>query len=148
MTVARPPSTFDARLAELARRVGSGRLVGSVERDQAYAQYQHEGIELRHPQGGQAKYQEQALLGGHRDYLQHLADHVLDGGLVDAMAQVMERLDDESAALTPRDTTVLARSGAPVVRSAGRVVWSRPPQVPRLSDVELADLRRAGVRGV
>lgn len=128
--------TFDGRMAELAQRVGSGRLSGSVERDQAYAQFQHEDMSLVH-ENGQAKYQETALLAGHEGYLRTLAGAVLDGDLEQTMAEVMERLDGDSAALTPKDTTILARSGHPRVRSGGQVVFERAPEVPRLSEEEL-----------
>jgi hypothetical protein len=138
--------TFDQRMRELAETVGSGSLIGSVERNQAYAQVQHEDISLRHPHGGQAKYQETALLGRHHHYLQAIADVVLDGGIERVMAEQMERFDGDSGELTPKDTTVLARSGHPVVRSAGRVVYDRAPEVPRLSPAEERALR-SKVRG-
>jgi hypothetical protein len=137
--------TFDARIAELQAQVGSGRLTGSVERDQAYAQVQHEDGSLRH-KNGQWKYQETALMGGHEGYLRDLADAVLHGDLEHAMGETMERFDNDSAALTPKDTTILARSGRATVRSRGNVVWEKAPQVPRLSDAELRSIR-ANVRG-
>lgn len=139
-------STFDQRIRELADRVGSGRLVGTVERNQAYAQVQHEDLSLRHPNGGQAKYQETALLGQHQQYLQAIADAVLEGHMEQAMGRMMERFDGDSARLAPKDTTVLARSGHPVVRSGNRIVYDRPPEVPRLSPAELLALRMK-VRG-
>lgn len=138
--------TFDQRIRELADMVGSGRLVGTVERNQAYAQVQHEDLTLRHPNGGQAKYQEAALLGQHEQYLQTIAGAVLQGRIEQAMGRVMERFDGDSGRLTPKDTTVLARSGHPVVRSGTRIVYDRPPEVPRLSPAEELALR-SKVRG-
>lgn len=138
--------TFDARIAELAERVGTGPLVGTLTRDQVYAQYQHEDLTLSHPAGGQAKYQETALFTGHRGHLQGVADAVLDGDMVRAMAHELEQFDRASGRLTPKDLTILARSGHPQVRSGGRVVYDRAPEVPRLSDDELAALH-GRVRG-
>lgn len=137
--------TFDARTRELEERVGSGRLVGELERNQVYAKFQHESLDLRHPVG-QAKFQETALFSHYRDYLSDLADKVLDGHLVEVMAEQMEALDRHSGQLTPKDLTILARSGNPRVRDGERVVYDRPPEVPRLTDEELADLHRK-VRG-
>jgi hypothetical protein len=137
---------FEARLRDLEDDVGSGKLSGTVERDQAYAQYQHEELGLAHPHGGQAKYQETALHAHYETYLQGVADHVLDGGIEQAMAEQMERLDQDSAELTPKDLTILARSGHPVVRSGTAVVYDRTPEVPRLSAEELNDLH-SKVRG-
>lgn len=140
-------STFDARIRLLADRVGHGRLSGSVERNQAYAQVQHEDLALHHPHGGQGKYQETALLAEHGRYLQAIADKVLDEqGPVREMARQMERFDGDSGQLAPKDTTVLARSGHPVVRSGGEIVYDRPPEVPRLSPAELRALH-GKVRG-
>lgn len=133
--------TFDARIRLLQEQVGDGMLTGTVERNQPYAQNQHETLWFAHPNGGQAKYQEAALFGHHRRYLQGVADHVLDGGIVSAMAEEMERLDDDSGELAPKDTTVLARSGHPVVRSAGQIVYDRAPQAPRLTPAEERAMR-------
>jgi hypothetical protein len=121
-------------------------LIGSLERDQPYAKVQHEDLTLKHPNGGQAKYQEAALLGGYRRYLQGVAGAVLDGRIESEMAEQMEALDGDSGRLAPKDTTVLARSGHPVVRSQAHVVYDRPPEVPRLTPAEQRALR-AKVRG-
>jgi hypothetical protein len=137
--------TFDARIEQLGRQVGSGTLSGTVERDQPYAQKQHEDLSLHHPQG-QAKYQETALHTEHRGYLQELSRSVLHGSLPTTMAEQMEALDRASGQLCPKDLTVLAHSGHPVVHDDGRKVYDRAPEVPRLSNDELAELHRK-VRG-
>lgn len=133
-------SDFDARLDELAARVGNGDLTGQLEVNQVYAHYQHEGLDLRHPNGGQAKFLETALHTHTRDYLQHIADHVLDSGPKDAMVDNVEQLDNDSARLTPKEATVLARSGHPTVIDDGSIVYDRAPEVPRLTEAELEEI--------
>jgi hypothetical protein len=61
------------------------------------------------------------------------------------MSRVAERLDDDSARLTPKETTVLARSGHPTVTDEGALVYDRAPEVPRLSDEELRAIHNRGV---
>ncbi len=129
---------FEARITELQDKVGDGALTGKVEVDQLYSHYQHEGLDLRHPHGGQAKFLETALHNG--DYFARIAETVLDGGAKNAMIDAVEKLDHKSAELTPKELTLLARSGHPTVTDAGSVVYDRPPDVPRLSEAELEEL--------
>lgn len=133
---------FDERMAELADRVGRGDLVGSVEVDQIYAQYQHEGLDLRHPRGGQAKYLEQPLYDKADRYLQDVADAVLDGRAADAMADAMEDLSGQVQKLAPVDFNNLRQSGHPVVTDDGATVYDRAPIQRRLTEEELKQLRR------
>lgn len=128
---------FEAKLDELAGMVGDGTLRGAVEVDQVYAQYQHEGLDLRHPRGGQAKYLEQPLYAHHRDYVQALADNVLRGSLVAAMEDNMEDLAGEVYDLAPREFHDLRASGHPTVSSGGTIVYDRPPMVARLTVAQL-----------
>jgi hypothetical protein len=51
-------------------------LSGSVSFGTPYARYQHEGLDFKHPQGGQAKYLEQPFLENQEKYLQHLRNSV------------------------------------------------------------------------
>lgn len=142
---------FDTRMAQLAERVGEGTLRGAVEVDQIYARYQHEGLDLRHPEGGQAKYLEQPLYGQHRDYVQRLADHVLDGGLVEAMIDNMESLSLEVYDKAPFEFGDLKASGHPTVLDGDRPAYDRPPNVHRLTKPELrakAQLRALGLGNV
>lgn len=143
-----PNNSFDTAAAALADSVGDGDLVGDLDRDQVYAQFQHETPGLNHPVGDW-KYQEGPLYERHGDYLQTVADHVHDlaRGPAEAMADVVEQLDSDTGARTPKDLTILAHSGHPVVTSDGQVVYDRPPEVPRLTEAELDAPRRAGVRG-
>ncbi len=71
------------------------------------------------------------------DYLQKVADKVLTGGAADGMIDAVEQLDNDSARLTPKEASVLARSGHPTVTDNGSTVYDRAPEVPRLSEAEL-----------
>ena len=134
------PGDFAERIDELSKVVGSGQLEGKMEVDQVYAHYQHEGMDLKHPHGGQAKFLETALHAGADTYLQSIADRVLDGGAVDGMVEAVDQLDTRSAQLTPKEATVLARSGHLTVTDQGAVVYDKPPEVPRLSEAELEEI--------
>lgn len=136
---------FGAGIDEIKQLVGDGDLVGALNVDQVYAHYQHEGMDLNHPNGGQAKFLETALHANAGSYMQKIADTILEGGAVDAMIDVVEQLDDDSAQLTPKETTVLARSGHPTVTDNGALVYDRAPEVPRLTDAELRAIHRRGV---
>ena len=139
---------FDERMAELAQNVGDGVLKGTLEVDQVYARYQHEGLDLKHPGGGQAKYLEQPLYDEHRDYVQRLADHVLDGQLVPAMTDNMEALSLQVYDKAPFEFGDLKASGHPSVMDGDRSAYDRPPNVHRLTEPELrakAELRALGL---
>lgn len=133
---------FAERLDALAELVG-GRVQGKVEVDQIYSHYQHERMDLNHPHGGQAKFLETALHTG--DYFQKIAETLLDTGPAVGMTDAVEQLDDNSAQITPKEATVLARSGHPTVTHAGAVVYDRAPEVPRLSEQELREIHDRGV---
>lgn len=144
--MARPP--FDERMAELSDDVGHGTLTGVVEVDQVYARYQHEGLDLRHPEGGQAKYLEAPLYADHRDMLQKLANAVLTRPLGDAMAENTEHLSNRVYELAPLEFGDLKASGHPKVLDQGSVVYDRPPNIHRLTPIELrakAELRALGL---
>jgi len=88
--------TFGAGLDALAEQVGRKKLNGSVEVDQVYAHYQHEGLEFNHPDGGQAMYLRDPLFQRSSHYMKHLADEAVthDGSnLLGAMAENMEGLE-------------------------------------------------------
>lgn len=142
--------SFTRRLDQLAERVGAGRLRGRVEVDQAYAQFQHEGLDLKHPRGGQAKFLEEPLYAKHPAYLEKVADAVLDGDAVRAMADGMEDLSDEVETLAPVEFTDLRRSGHPSVDDGPLTAYDRPPAQIRLTVQQLrakAVLRRFGDGG-
>jgi hypothetical protein len=135
-------------MAELSDDVGHGILRGAVEVDQVYARYQHEGLDLRHPEGGQAKYLEAPLYQHHGTYVQKLADHVLAGDLPDTMARVMEDLSLEVYDKAPLEFGDLKASGHPTVVDNGTMSYDRPPNIHRLTPEELrikAELRALGL---
>lgn len=128
---------FTDGVTELSQRVGHGPLVGRVEVNQVYARYQHEGLDFKHPQGGQAKYLEEPLYSNSGDYMRRLAKDTLDGDLTTSMAHNMEDLAGEVYKKAPFEFGDLKASPHPSVTSAGAVVYDRPPMIHRLSEEEL-----------
>jgi hypothetical protein len=104
------------------------------------AHYQEVRLDLKHPNGGKAMYQEETLYANASDYLQTIADQVLSGGVDEAMADVMEKFANDSGAACPKELTLLAHSDHPTVTSNGALVYDRAPEVPRLSEQELRSL--------
>lgn len=137
------PGDFDDRIRELQARIGGGRLEGSCEVSQLYAQYQHEGADLRHPRGGQAFYLSTPLFEQYDGYYQNLADALLDGDLHGAMSDAMENLSGQVERLAPIELGPLHFSGHPVVVDDGATVYDRAPITPRLTEAELRAARRA-----
>lgn len=129
--------TFGQRLDELERIVGKRDLTGKVIVDQVYAQYQHEGLDLRHPEGGQAKYLEEPLHKRANRYGSRLAGGVLDGQLEARMIDNMEDLSAQVFEHAPVEFGDLKASGHPVVTSDGHTVYDRPPAIHRLTEAEL-----------
>lgn len=141
---------FGARIDELIESVGEGTLTGSVVVDQVYAKYQHERMDLRHPNGGQAKYLGGPILDNMRAYVGRLAENVLHGSLNGAMEENMEALSKEVFDKAPRDFWDLRESAHPTVLNDGMPVYDRAPVVHRLSPGELAvkaRLKRQGLGG-
>lgn len=138
--------TFGDRVSELSDLVGHGALAGSVVVDQVYARYQHEELQLRHPRGGQAKYLEQPLHDHHRDYLEAIAAQVLVDGPTEAMVDAMEDLSGQVETHAPVEFENLRESGHPIVTSDGETVYDRAPKQRRLTDDELDEQRRFGIR--
>lgn len=135
-------SSFFDRITELQELVGDGQVTGSVVVDQIYAQYQHEGLDLRHPRGGQAKYLEAPLVEHADQYWQKIADRVLEEGPVEPMKAVVEDLAGEVEVRAPVDFNNLRRSANPRVLRGEAVVYDRPAAQRRLTQQELDDLRR------
>lgn len=144
--------SFQQGTRDLEEKIGHGKLVGSVVVDQIYSAAQHEGywvtgplaghVIRKHPRGGQAKFLEQPLFEKTDDYMRNLADAVLDGFLVQAMAENMEDLADEVFDKAPRENDILRNSAHPEVHDDGRLAYDRPPLYPRLSREELKELHR------
>lgn len=129
---------FVQRIGELQQQVGGGNLTGHLLRDQAYAHYQEARLDLRH-QGGQAMYQETSLYDYRTEYLQQVADKVLEN-IISGMVDAVEAFDGHAAQRCPKELTMLSRSGHPSVTSAGSTVYDRAPEVSRLSKDELREL--------
>lgn len=113
--------------ARVRAQVGRGDLRGRLIVDQPYAQLQHEDVGLHHPRGGQAKYLEAPLLAEGGKYVQHLANHILNGDPEKAMRDNMEDLSGQVSRHAPVDTGKLRQSGHPIVESDGQTVYDRPP---------------------
>lgn len=147
MTVA---GDFTERIDELLEAVGDGELTGSLVVDQVYAKYQHERMDLKHPNGGQAKYLGGPIMEHAGTYVGRLADNVLRGSLAAAMERNMEDLSKEVFEKAPRDFWDLRESGHPRVLNGDQVVYDRAPIVHRLSPGELkikARLKSQGLGG-
>lgn len=134
------PGTFGSRMDDLSAIIDhGGPLEGTVVVDQVYAKYQHEGLDLSHPRGGQAKYLSQPLLDNRYRYLTEVAKTVLEDGGQQGMQNAVEDLAGEGGVEThaPVLWGDLRRSGHPIVKSDDRVVFDRPPAARRLTDAEL-----------
>ena len=144
--------SFQKGCDDLIEKVGHGKLEGKVTVDQVYAAPQHEGywvtgplaghVIRNHPRGGQAKFLEQPLFEKAEDYMHNLADSVLDGFLVQAMAENMEDLADEVLHKAPREDDFLRNSAHPQVFDDGQLAYNREPLVPRMTEAELREARR------
>lgn len=133
---------FGARVATLADQVGRGDLQAMVTVDQVYAKYQHEGLDLKHPEGGQAKYLQQPLFAERDRYLRGLASAAITetgSDLEGAAVRVAEDLSTQVYQHAPFEFGDLRASGHPTVTSDGATVYDRLPLVPRLSESELRD---------
>lgn len=138
---------FGDRMRELRARVGNGDLVGKVEVNQVYAKYQHEGLDLRHPRGGRAKYLGAPLLENLDQYLQKVADSVLEDGGDSGMIESMQALSNQVYLNAPLEFNNLKNSGHPSVTSDGHVIYDEPPAVERLTEEQLKALNRTRGRG-
>jgi len=132
---------FVQRIGELQDQVGQGTLTAHLLRDQVYAHYQEARLDLRHPNGGQAMYQESSLYDYRTEYLTSVANKVLEN-IISGMIDAVEAFDSHAAQRCPKELTLLSRSGHPSVTSAGAVVYDRAPEVPRLSKEELRETAR------
>jgi len=105
---------------------------------------QHEGLNFRHPRGGQALYLQQPLMDHYSDYLTAYARQVLVDGGEQSMVESMENLAEEGGVAThaPVLWSNLRASGSPSVTSDGVQVYSRPPRQHRLSEEELKAIYR------
>jgi hypothetical protein len=137
--------TFGARVDELKEKVGRGKLTGSVEVDQVYAQYQHEGYDLHHPDGGKPSYLRDPLFEKSDKRMQKLADNLITeegSNIKDAMADAMEDLSNDVYEQAPWEFGDLRASGHPMVKDDDETIYDRAPRVHRLSEDELREKSR------
>lgn len=152
-------SSFFDRIDELAERVGHGDVQGKVEVNQPYAQAQEAGsaphtirarkakvlhwtnetgehfaTQVHHPGTPPTFFLSQALMEHHAQYLQTIADKVLDDGVKTPMAEAMEALSDAVEHTAPKDTGRLSESGHPTVTANGETVYDRAPKAPRMRE--------------
>jgi hypothetical protein len=128
---------FAEGVAELKALVGVGLLIGSVAVDQVYAQNQHESVWFRHPHGGKAMFLHDPLMEGYNEWLQWIAEDLLEVGPVDAMREAMDELVQGVYDQAPVEFDNLRRSGAAKVTDDGSTVYNRPAEVGRLSKQQL-----------
>lgn len=131
--------TFQARIDQLAERVGLGPIGGTVEVDQIYAHRQHFELGWNHPQGGEAMYLTNPLYERINLYMEILAEGALDSPET-AMIMVVEDLAQQVAERAPLEFGFLRESAHPSVRSEGFIIYDRPPLQPRLTEAELVTL--------
>jgi hypothetical protein len=129
--------TFDERITALMEQVGTGDLTGTVEVNQRYSHWQHEGLDFKHPRGGQALFLSTPLMERFPLYLETIARTVLEDGGKDAMSSSMENLSEAVAVLAPVEFANLRASGHPTVTDNGAVVYDRAPLQHRLTEEEL-----------
>jgi hypothetical protein len=139
---------FVERMTELIESIGDEELVGSVVVDQVYAKYQHERMDLKHPNGGQAKYLGGPLMENASRYVGRLSDNVLRGSLAAAMERNVEDLSKEVFDKAPRDFWDLRESAHPRVLNGDQVIYDRAPVVHRLSPGELKIKARLKAQGL
>ncbi len=127
--------TFFERVEALKARIGDGDLVGRLVVDQPYALYQHETFGLNHPRGGGPKFLSGPFERSAPAYMEELADSVLNGSLIQTMAQNLEDLSFQLDPAAPIDADPnfyrLRLSGNPIVTDDGTEVYNRPPFTPR-----------------
>lgn len=147
--------TFDFNTRELQKLVGTGDLVGKVTVDQVYARAQHEGDWVtgplaghrirRHPWGGGGNYLRGPLFEQYPEYLQGIADTVLDeegDGPQDGMKEAVQKLAAQVLHRAPVWLDNLRRSAAAEVTDNEQQVFYLPPGQKRLSAEELAAMAR------
>lgn len=131
------PGIFAERIQSLIRAADGGKLRGEVIVDQVYAQYQHEGLDLKHPDGGRAKYLGGPLIENYANYYNDMAKTLFHDGGQQAMINSMEDLSREVYDNAPREFMDLRASGHPIVHKGITKVYDRAPYVHRLNKYEL-----------
>lgn len=124
----------------LRQRTGGARVKARVVVDQVYAKFQHESLDLRHPNGGRAKYLEGPLFEGYPASMAEFAEGLLRveeetaGRRWASTGRSLVRGVRENA---PDEYGALRRSAALTVTEGRSVIVEEPAEVHRLSEAEL-----------
>lgn len=125
---------FEERIDELARSVGTGKIVARCEVDQPYAQNQHQTDSFQHNSGGRSHYLGGPLMEHYLELLEGIAHHAItaSGSSIDReMIAISERLARWVLENAPKGDGELSLSGHPTVESDGFTIYDRPPIAPR-----------------
>lgn len=129
--------SFNDRMTELKKLVGIGKIEASVTYAQAYAQFQHEGVGLRHPRGGEAHFLANALNATYKEFYDRVAMGLFRGNVQQDFIQYTDRLNTAAAERAPIELDNLRRSGAAAVKVGGRFVYQRQASQRKLTKTEL-----------
>lgn len=124
--------TFVARTSELMDKVGTGKIQASVRVDQAYAEFQHERTDLKHPRGGGAHYLRDPLYKNLPKSLRQISSQMLDRPMRSIFIDLADDFSGYVADNAPLFLGDLRASGEPRVKEGGRFVW-RGTAMPRLN---------------
>jgi hypothetical protein len=129
--------TFNRKIDELIREVGTGRITARCEVNQPYAQNQHQSVWFNHPHGGRSMYLGGPLLENALDLVASIARSVLtpSGPMIRLrMIEIAETLARYVLENAPKETGQLSLSGHPSVTDNGVVIYDRPSIAPREPD--------------
>lgn len=124
---------FVARMTELKKRVGPGKISSEVKVNQVYARRQHQGVHLNHPAGGKALFLRSALYDTHREHLRQVAAEIFKGNVQSMFIRYAERMASESRKNTPVELDNLSKSDSATVKVGGAVIYRRPAKQARIS---------------
>lgn len=128
--------SFEQRIDELMRSVGTGHITAGCKVDQPYAQNQHQTDSFHHT-NGRSHYLGGPLLEHAFELVGEIARSAVTpfGSLISRRmidtAEWMARAVLENA---PKDTGQLSLSGNPWVKDKGVLIYDRPPLAPREPD--------------
>jgi hypothetical protein len=135
--------SFEQRMTELGKLVGTGKIQTKVRFAQAYAARQERSDFYDHPRGGKAHFLRDALLSAHKEHIQRVAQELFRGNTQVRYIQLGEKVAEKAAGDAPVELANLRRSGAIKVLVGGRTIYERPAQQRRLTRRELNDRVRA-----
>lgn len=131
------PGSFEARMNELSKLVGDGKITTTVRVDQAYARRQHQNPLYAHPRGGEPFFLHNALMALHKVHIQRVAQELFRGNAQVLYIRLGEDVAQRGSTNTPRELGNLARSYAVTVKVGGRIIYRRDPEQRRLTRAEL-----------